>query len=366
MPTANPNTSITPEYLQGLYKAVRDAQAGCTPFTASALDTAETLALADPNLFPVTPPPSGVIFSDRFHDPFIAVPLQSTDAQYAITRRMESAIWEVMAYKSGDIDITNGRFTLRDKDKSYAFLVSCNSIFANFGDQALHVRWDVTAHNTARRRQSLFITPYGDEDLIGPDMWNNLTTCRPFQQYTGVAVDCGEKQWQVAHFDPRSTNANKGLRGTHHTVSGEEFRASATVLPNQPGYTAKENGYDADFDKMHRFDYYLTKTGIQVFEAVEAYPGAGNPNRGSLKLDFTFGLPLTWSIAQVMPGQWFYHHEAETARPDPTAPVGSDAYKGGYLWQCAAVNPQQRENHFLDLYPDRDPRQWGFFEMSIE
>lgn len=172
------------------------------------------------------------------------------------------------------------------------------------GGKCAHITGEWDSHNSGRRWQDVFIAPAGD--VIVQNAWSEVVL-NPMASKNCVAVGMRVNVVQVRQFDISGTNP--GVMTPQGTLTFERFVGQTPDAVNgcprpafrctalqpgtaQIGHNGFDNGHDNDIDNRHRWDIYLTTTRIQVYE------------EGTLKVDWTFPVPLVYTKFDV----WFMHH----------------------------------------------------------
>jgi hypothetical protein len=375
-----------------LRKLAADAQALAT--AAKALLSADTPAPVVP---PVTPPPvvveppvdpppsSGLVLRAPFTSPFLKLPMDNLAPGSSLSQCFKSSPtdgapdWEVMLWRTDvppDLKPSQlgvGRFTLRDRNGSNAYLTACaEGSRVKFGSKIYKFSQLLRYHKSLRRFDARFLTPNGDDDLIEPVAFDGAYH-NPFRGLTGIAIKYGFDRYEVYVYDARYDNPHQVVGGfayklkqTNDLRRPEEFspprkftpwRSDWECGPDSPAFRPMLNGFPAEWDQVRLVETYLCNN---------SHPGGGRlmiVEGGQLMEDMP--VDIDFDEVQDMLAMAMYHHETETAIPDPGAPAGSPEAAGGYFYQVARTNPQMREDHWMDEEPNSYTQELHPPEFSI-
>jgi hypothetical protein len=180
----------------------------------------------------------------------------------------------------------------------------------------LHVTFEVDAHFNARRWCDVIVTAAGDPLLHPAKLDGGLWPTRSGNMF----------RWEIQNGQHEAMVFNVAGRGLQRTILPRDKRASRT--------SAVRNGSQADLDKRHRFDLYLSQKRFVLMEDGEVV------NEG----DFSTGTRLPFSKMQVH----FVHQVYHTGNDRPEM-----------------VNYDPEETYWINHRPWADERHWDNMGFEV-
>jgi hypothetical protein len=274
-------------------------------------------------------------FFDTFADPitFVAVPTNTKIVYKHPVIQYESARWSAFLYNSNDrmsevrlftdhkhimtvlpdgghtwwYDPVTGKAYFTGGLAYSSFILKPKASADITGGKVLHITGEWDAHNSDRRWQDVFILPKGD--VLIESAWREFLL-NPTASLNSIVVDIGNSSARVVQWDASAKDGwvdDRGLLRQNRLAgaspeAGAAWRTTAGIgNPSQTGYNGWANGHDNDNDNRHRFDIYLSQTRVKVFE------------EGTLKVDYTLPVPLSYSQFEIYFADHLYHSQLEHA-----------------------------------------------------